>query len=27
LEQKSVTENINKWIDLIFGFKQRGKVA
>lgn len=26
-ESDHVSENINKWIDLIFGFKQKGKLA
>ena len=26
-EAEYVSENINKWIDLIFGFKQKGKLA
>lgn len=25
MESEEVSENINEWIDLIFGFKQKGK--
>jgi beige protein homolog 1 len=27
LESRYVSENINQWIDLIYGYKQRGKDA
>ena len=27
MESDAVSRNIHKWIDIIFGYKQRGKVA